>query len=230
MKHALLLCAATLAGASALRAADGDLLASTTSPSPAFEVWTADTATWTAADAAAIAALPPIAWLAGETVTATDRNGTATTLATSAATAGSAAFAPNAGGVWTLENSAQGTARIGVPWAVFADGGMLDAGAASPEFVVDAKQAGPDRRTSRLDVPPLAWTCDHWARGSSATATLTLTAPSGAETVLARTGTGAEAFDFSPAGVWTAALAMADGTTLSATLNIGDDATVLFVR
>ncbi len=229
MKRTLLiLCAASLAGA--LRAADGDLLASTASPSPAFEVWTADTAIWTVADAAAIAALPNVTWRVGETVTAMDRNDTVTTLATSAATAGSAAFAPDAGGVWTLENSVQGAARIGVPWSVFADGGTLDASAASPGYVVDAKEVGTDRRTSRLAVPPLAWTCDHWARGPSAAATLTLTAPSGAETVLPRTGTGAESFDFSPAGIWTATLAMADGTALLATLNIMDASTVLYVR
>jgi len=230
MKHALLICATVLAGTGALHATDGDLIAETTSPSPAFEVWTVDDAAYPAADAAAIAALPRVTWLAGDTVTAISCLGASSTLVSTAASAGSAAFAPNAGGVWTLENSVQGSASIGVPWTVFNDGGTLDSGAVSPGFVVDAKQVGPDRKISRREAPPLSWTCDHWARESDAAATLTLTAPSGTETELSRNGTGSEPFAFTPGGVWTAALAMADGSTLLATLDITEDATMVLFR
>ena len=229
MKRALLLfCATSLAGT--LRAADGDLLAETQSPSPTFEVWTSDVASYAAPDVAAIGAFPPVAWRAGETVTATSCRGVAITLVSAAATDGQAAFAPDAGGVWMLENSVLGTARIGVPWTVFDDGGTIISGDASPGFVVDAKQYGPDRKIARREAPPLSWTCDHWARESDAAATLTLTAPSGTETVLSRNGTGTGSFAFTPGGVWTAALAMADGTTLSATLDIADDATMVLFR
>ena len=231
MKRALLLlCAASLAGT--LRAADGDLLAETQSPSPAFAVWASDGATWAVASAADIAALPPVAWRAGETATATSCDGTATTLVSAAATDGSAAAASIliSGGVWTFENVAQGTARVGVPWTVFDDGGTLASGAASPEFKADAKQTGPDRRISRPEAPEVAYTGDHWVGDALAFATLTVTPPAGAATVFNRTGTGTEAFDFTPSGIWTATLAMADGTTLSATLDIRDLGTTIFVR
>lgn len=226
----LLLCAASLAGT--LRAADGDLLAETQSPSPAFAVWASDGATWAVASAADIAALPPVAWRAGETATATSCDGTATTLVSAAATDGSAAAASIlvSGGLWTFENAAQGTARVGVPWTIFDDGGTLASGAASPEFKVDAKQTGPDRQISRQDIPPVAWTGDHWAGSAMVATTLTLAPPTGAATVWNRTGSGTEAFNFSPAGIWTATLAMADGTSLVATLDIRDLATSIVFR
>lgn len=231
MKRALLLlCAASLAGT--LRAADGDLLAETQSPSPAFAVWASDGATWVVASAADIAALPPVAWRAGETTTATHCDGTAVTLVSAAATDGSASAASIlvSGGVWTFENTVLGTARVGIPWTIFNDGGTLVSGAASLEFKVDAKQAGPDRQISRQDIPPVAWTGDHWAGSATVATTLTLAPPTGAATVWNRTGSGAEAFDFTPAGVWTATLAMADGSSLVATLDIRDPATAIIFR
>lgn len=231
MKRALLLlCAASLAGT--LRAADGDILAETQSPSPAFAVWASERATYAVASAADIAALPPVAWRAGETATATSWDGTATTLVSAAATDGSATAASIlvSGGLWTFENTVLGTARVGVPWAVFNDGGTLASGAASPEFKVDAKEAGPDRRISRSEAPEIAYTGDHWVRDASASASLTLNPPAGAATILNRTGSGAESFDFSLPGVWTVTLAMADGTMLSATLDIRDLGMTIVVR
>lgn len=228
MKHALLICTTVLAGAGALHAADGDLIAETTSPSPAFEVWTVDDAAYPAADAAAIAALPRVTWLAGDTVTAISCLGASSTLVSTAASAGSAAFAPNAGGTWTLENSIQGSARIGVPWTVFGDGGLLDSSAASPEFAVDAQQNGPDRKTKARDVLPVSYTGDHWVGGLES-ATLTFTPPSGDPTVLERSGTGAEDFRFPGSGVWTVTLEMADGATLESHLTVVAGL-LLFVR
>lgn len=230
MKHALLICATFLAGAGALRAADGDLLASTASPSPTFTVYTVADATYVVADAAEAAALPRVTWFAGETVTATSCGGGSSTLASAAATAGSAAFTPNAGGVWTLANSAQGTARVGVPWTVFDDGGLLDAGAVSPAFRADSRQPGPDRRVSQRDALPVAYTGDNWARNASAASTLTLAPPTGAATALTRAGTDAESFRFTPPGIWHVTLAMANGKTLSATLDILGDGTFFFVQ
>ena len=205
------------------------LLAETASPSPTFEVWTVDGAAYPIADAAAIAALPRVTWLAGDTVTATSCLGASSTLTSAAATAGSAAFAPNAGGTWTLENSIQGSARIGVPWTVFGDGGLLDSSAASPEFAVDAHQSGPDRKTKARGGFPVSYTGDHWAGGLES-ATLTFMPPSGEPTVLMRVGTGAEDFRFSVPGVWTVTLEMADGATLESRLTVAEDGLLIFVR
>ena len=229
MKHTLLICATVLVGAAALHAADGDFLAETASPSPAFEVWTVDDAAYSVADAAAIAALPRVTWLAGDTVTATSCLGASSTLASAAATAGSAAFAPNAGGTWTLENSIQGSARIGVPWTVFGDGGLLDSSAASPEFAVDAQQNGPDRKTKARGGFPVSYTGDHWVGGLESAA-LTFTPPFGEPTVLMRSGTGAEDFRFPVPGVWTITLEMADGATLESHLTVAAAGFSVFVR
>jgi len=230
MKQLLLLSAAVLAGAGMLRAADGDLLASTASPSPTFTVYTAEDATYTAADAAAIAALPNVTWRTGETVTSTPCVGSPTTLAEAASTDGSVHFSPNAGGVWTLANSEQGTAYIGIPWTVFDDGGLLNSAAASPTFRTDSRQSGPDRRVAQCDVLPVAYTCDNWARYASDASTLTFAPPSGTSTVLTRAGTDTETFRFSPTGIWTVTLAMANGATLSATLDILGSGTKLIVH
>ena len=71
----------------------------------------------------------------GETVTATAPNGVASTLVASAATDGFAALPFTAGGLWTLENSAQGTALFTVRHSIF---GTLGAGtSASPAKIVD---------------------------------------------------------------------------------------------
>ena len=56
----------------------------------------------------------PLTYRAGETVTATAPDGTSRTLASEAASAGSARFSPNAGGLWLLSNSFCGTVPVGV--------------------------------------------------------------------------------------------------------------------
>ena len=96
MKGKLLICAASLAGACALNAADGDLLAEDATGAT-FDVYSADGATYAAKSATEIAALPCVTYRAGETVTAEKWNGDETSLVASAASAGSAVFAPNAG-------------------------------------------------------------------------------------------------------------------------------------
>ena len=58
----------------------------------------------------------------------------------------------------------------------------------------------------------------------SKTATLTITSPDGTETIVERTGTGAEPFRFGKLGEWTVQLAMADGTTRTAIVTINPDA------
>ena len=219
MKRKLLvLCAASLAGACALNAADGDLLAEDTTGAT-FEVYSADGATYAAKSAAEIAALPSVTWRAGETVTAAKWNGDTSTLASSAASDGSGAFAPNAGGVWTLVNSKQGTAYICVPWSVFGDS-MSVTSSASPTYTADSKQEGPNRITKRKDAPDVAYTGDNWVGDAAKAATLTFTSPSGKTTTLNRTGTGTTSFSFNEQGDWTVLLAMADGLTRTAVITI----------
>lgn len=226
MKRKLLtLCAASLAGACALNAADGDLIAEDTTGAT-FEVYSADGATYVAKSAAEIAALPSVTWREGETVTATKWNGDATTLAASAASAGSGAFAPDAGGVWTLVNSSQGTAYVCIPWSVYGDG-MSVTSATSPDFAADSQQEGPNRTTRRKEAPAVAYTGDSWVGDAAKAATLTFTSPSGAATTVNRTGSGAIAFNFNEVGSWTVLLAMADGTTRTAVVTIDGGFTIV---
>ena len=226
MKRKLLvLCAASLVGAGVLNAADGNLLAEDATGAT-FDAYSADDATYAVMSSAEIAALPSVTWRVDETVTATKWNGDTTTLVTSAVSNGSGAFVPDAGGIWTLVNSKQGTARICVPWTVYGDSMSMTSGA-SPGFAADSKLPGPDRVTKPRDALPIAYTGDNWVGDRSKSATLTLVSPSGAETTLDRTGTGTETFAFGALGNWGVRLAMADGTTLEASIALFDGFSII---
>ena len=214
----LVFCVASLAGACALNAADGDLLAEDATGAT-FDVYSAECATYAAKSVAEIAALPRVTYRAGETVTAEKWNGDETSLVASAASAGSAAFAPNVGGVWILSNSAQGTARICVPWSVYGDSMSLMS-AASPVYAADSTQSGPNRRTRKHDAPAIAYTGDNWVGDATKAATLTLTSPGGLVTNMTFTGTGAIPFSFKGSGDWAVRLAMADGRMYNASIYI----------
>lgn len=220
----LVFCVASLAGTCALNAADGDLLAEDTTGAT-FDVYSADNATYATKSAAEIAALPHVTYRVGETVTAVKWNGDETSLVVSAVSAGSTAFAPDAGGVWILTNSAQETARICVPWSVYGDSMSLTS-AASPAYAADSRQNGPNRVTRRKEAPSVAYTGDNWVGDVSKVATLTFTSPSGTATTLNRTGTGAISFNFNEVGNWTVQLAMADGTIRNATITINGGFTI----
>ena len=221
----LVLCVASLAGTCALNAADGDLLAEDTTGA-VFDVYSADNATYAAKSSAEIATLPRVTWRAGETVTAEKWDGTETSLATSAASAGSDSFAPNAGGVWILTNSKQGTAHICVPWSVFGDSMSLTS-AASPAYAADSLLPGPNCATCRKEALPVAYTGDNWVGDIAKAVTLTFTSPTGATMILSRTGTGVTSFNFNEAGNWTMLLAMADGTTRDAVITINGGLTLV---
>lgn len=172
----------------------------------------------------------PVTWRAGETVVATAMDGAETTL--SDGTDATSASLPNKGGVWTLANSAEGSARIGVPWAVFDDGGAYGANATAG-FVADMVQTGPDRKLKKSEVPPVAYSGDDWAGDLSKAATITFTPPEGSgleTTTWSRTGDGARAFTFNAKGDWTVTLAFADGTTKTATITIEFAGFMLIVR
>ena len=87
---------------------------------------------------AELGALWAATYKAGESVTSTAPGGTQTTLVSAATAAGTTALAFDAGGLWTLENSAQGTATFTVRHSIF---GTQGAGtAASPAKIVDATE------------------------------------------------------------------------------------------
>ena len=97
-------------------------------------------------------------------------------------------------------------------------------------WVVDTKQAGPNRRTPRKEVPHVAYSGDDWARDPSAASTLTLLSPDGITTTHALTGTGAREFELNTAGDWTLTLEMADGRTMTSVVTVTDYPFVLIVR
>lgn len=231
-------------------------------------------------------ALWPVTRRAGETVTLVSPNGVRTTLISADSAATSAALTLNAGGVWTVENSVQGTATFTVRHSLYGTQGagtdsspaklvdgdeLIDLGAGAgyvfrlepvdgllgelkipsgfrldmadgckwriltsmdgclyvgtdTVYPADSKATGPDRATTKKTALPVAYSGDDWVREMSKTATLTITSPDGTETIVERTGTGAEPFKFGKLGEWTVQLAMANGTTRTAIVTINPDA------
>lgn len=159
----------------------------------------------------------------GETVSATSFDGaTVVDVQTDpAAAAGSAAFAPTKGGVWTLENSNGAKAYIGVDWSVFNDGWTLSPSAPATGRI-DTVLPGPDRTAKTKGAPPVAYSGDDWVGDLSKAATLTFTSPSGVVSTpaLDPSGEGALEFRFDEIGTWTVALGFADGTSRSAEINV----------
>ena len=166
-----------------LCAVDGTVLG-TSDASPAFAVYSVDGATYAAMSQAEIVALPPLFSRSGETVTATSPSGGVVTLSSS-----SLASVLDAGGVWTIANSVQGTAHVGVAWAVYADGGALAEGV-SGAYTVESMS------------PPVAYSGDDWLGNPSAASTLGFVSPSGDGTNMNLVGCGAQQFTFNKAGQW----------------------------
>ena len=205
------------AGAFALRAADGDVLA-TTGSAASFKFNTSEVSPFamaSTADATALFAEQPVTWRAGETVSMEAPDGTATTVST--ALSGTYAFSPVSSGVWSLSNSDGGKVYVSIPWAI--TGGAICTSGASA-FAVDTKECGPNRKSLKKEVLPIAYSGDGWCRSRIAVSTLTLTSPTGSVTSVALTGTGAVPVTFSQTGDWILSLAMDDGTTLAGVLTL----------
>ena len=205
------------AGAFALRAADGDVLA-TTGSAASFKFNTSEVSPFamaSTADATALFAEQPVTWRAGETVSMEAPDGTATTVST--ALSGTYAFSPASSGVWSLSNSDGGKVYVSIPWAI--TGGAICTSGASA-FAVDTKECGPNRKSLKKEVLPIAYSGDGWCRSRIAVSTLTLTSPTGSVTSVALTGTGAVPVTFSQTGDWILSLAMDDGTTLAGVLTL----------
>jgi len=114
-------------------------------------------------------------------------------------------------GVWRLVSSADGSQYA---WAEIV-------------YPADSAQEGPDRRTSKKDTLPVAYSSDGWIGDAAKAATVVFTSPSGAATTLNLTGTGAQSFTFDSPGKWTVALTMADGTTRTAVISVSGGLTVI---
>lgn len=166
----------------------------------------------------------PVTYREGDTVTATAPDGTTRTLAENAAEDGAVAFAPDAGGLWRLANSNGETALVGVSWSVFGESWALDFGTASPVRMHTIGD-GPNRKVKKSKVPQVAYSGDDWLGDVSKSVSVTFTPPKDSgipPTTLQLTGTGATSFTFTEPGQWMVSLAMADGTTRTATLVVYD--------
>lgn len=229
MRCKTLLCASLATIAGALYATDGTVLAD--SPSSAtFNVYSVDGGSILASSAAEIAAFPHVAWLAGETVTATSCRGAATTLALDAVSAGDAAFPPvGSGGVWTLVNSSEGTAKIGIPWFVYGDTGSL-ATSGQSSYCVDSRLSGPNRKTIRREALPVAYSDAAWVEDVNSTVSLSFTSPSLAVTERSFDEAVAEPFDFHEVGVWNVQLKMDGSTVATAEIEIKTSGLQLILR
>ena len=193
-----------------------------------FSVYTSDKATYAVESAAAFATLPLVFYRRGETATATARNGASKTLVSSASGTGTVSLGSETldlGGVWTLSNSGQGQAQIGVAWSVYGDGGMLMTGDFASAYVVDTVQTGPSRKLMDRNAPPIAYSGDDWAGDVSRAATVTFTPPNGSG--LEPTtwedlpgGNGVRSFTFSKTGRWKVLMTFANGTMREATVNV----------
>lgn len=119
------------------------------------------------------------------------------------------------GGAWRLVSSPEGL--------VFASGDTT-------AFSAESRLPGPDRKLHKRDAMPVAYSCDNWARAFETACDLAVTPPSGATTAYARTGTGSiPPMRFNAAGYWTIALT-AGGNTLSSTIFVPEDRTLMILR
>lgn len=234
-RHVIFLAAAVATGAPLpLCAADGDFIAETASATT-FRLYVNKDAAYSLETAAEIAAWP-VTLKTGEAVFATAMDGSEYTIAVGGGNATSEPF-PTAekGGVWVLVGTLDGetrTAKVGVPWSLYGGYGLAlgAASAAYGTFGIDVELSGPDRKSKKTEVLPVAYSGDDWLRDASMSATLTFLSPSGVSDTISRTGTDALTYTFGEAGEWTVTLAMADGTERQAKIAVPVRGFVFIVR
>lgn len=207
--------------------ADGDWMAETASAT-VFRLNTHAAPAYTLPSKHVLDAFGAVTWRAGETVTVTQPDGTTRVLVSEAETAGSVVIPFDAGGVWQLCNSMQGTVRIGVPWTVFGDGGKLGEATARLSFL-DTEASGPNRRTVRGVARAVAYSGDQWLGEIGAASVLTVTAPDGTAQTMECLGTGTQAFCPHLRGLWTVTLAAGDSVRTSE-ISVFDAGTMMLVR
>lgn len=210
-------------------AADGDELAVTESATT-FRLYINGETPYSLTNAADIAAWP-VTWREGETVSAAAMDGAAYAFSTDAASEGSVTL-PEKGGVWSLANDGIGSAAVLVPWTVAqGDGISLAESGSSGVYALDTQEDGPNRKNYDRRFPPIAYSGDDWAGDLASASVLTVTPPPnrGTTTVFdALSGTGIQPFAFDKSGRWTVSLAMDDGTTCTAIINLPGGLTISF--
>lgn len=98
------------------------------------------------------------------------------------------------------------------------------------EYPADSEREGPDRKTDKASVLPVAYSGDDWVGDMSKAATLRFISPRNQTNTVVRTGTGAMSFAFTQHGRWTVLLEMENGTTFEATINITGAGFTLIVK
>ena len=95
-----------------------------------------------------------------------------------------------------LEEISDGTYRI-----VSADSGFLFKSSSKP-FAIDTFRSGPDRRWRFGEMMPLAYTGDNWIGAHDAASVIEIVSPSGTDSRIEFSGTGAYEFCPQERGVW----------------------------
>ena len=169
----------------------------------------------------------PVAYRAGESVTAIAPDGGSIALVTSAAADGGATFSPTSGGLWQLVNSKGQVVPVGVTWSVFNDGWFLDLGASSP-FVMHTNGEGPDRKGYPCEFPAVSYSGDRWYGNASAASTLTFIPQKGETVSMDMTGTGTTPFSFKGARRWIVRLDGGNGMAYESLVRISGNLCVSF--
>ena len=159
-------------------------------------------------------------WGTCDTITLTTPDGTAYSLANDAAAAGWAAIPVSGGGWWRFYNPDYGEFTLAVRHSLF--GTLSDCPnpflqvtmpafprlytSATNHYITDTETQGADRKLHKSDVCGVAYSGDDWLLRSDDASTLTIVSPSGTETVLPFTGTGAWSMTFDQCGAWAVTL------------------------
>ena len=126
----------------------------------------------------------------------------------------------------TAKDWAHGGIPVCWPWFGVDEKGEIHGYAWRRRFCIRNRREGPDRMSKSTAVPPVAYSGDDWLGAASKVSTLTFVSPDGTETILDKTGTGAQSFTFDKPGHWTVRL-VAGGTTRTADILNRDTFTVI---
>ena len=238
MKKLLPLLAVAASASLPLFADDEYAVTAATSSAQTFALYTNAAATPTYALTSGAAATPTyaltsgalsspfnITYREGETVSVTSPNGVTTALSGSG---GTIVYVPASGGLWEFANSNGQTAFVGVDWSVHDDASAPATGTANLVWLETVNE-GPDRKAKSTDRPSVAYSDATFASTLTGTVTLTLTSPSGEETIYTKaSGENAKSVRLTK-GVWTVVLTSNVGTS-TAHITVTPGGMVLIVK
>ena len=226
MKKLFPLLAVAASAALPLLADEDYAVTAATSSAQTFALYTSAAATPTyALTSGALSSPFNITYREGETVSVTSPNGVTTALSGSG---GTIAYVPASGGLWTFANSNGETAFVGVDWSVHDDAPAPATGTANLVWF-QTEGEGPDRKIKSSDRPSVAYSDATFAGSLTGTVTLTLTSPSGEDTVYTKaSGENAKPVRLTK-GVWTVVLTSSAGTS-TAQITVTQGGMMLIVR